>query len=103
MLESTFTSVVDLAKEHYPFVPMRRLLEHRFMTRDLVADISCPILVAHGSADSVIDVHHGKELARLFQAHEYIEVPRLDHNDVLFAGMIAARYLKFLDGSVPQL
>jgi fermentation-respiration switch protein FrsA (DUF1100 family) len=101
VLESTFTSAVDLAKEHYPFLPVGRLLEHRFMTRDLVAEVSCPVLVAHGSADSIIDVRHGKELARLFRADEYIEVPRLDHNDVLFEGRIAARYLRFLDGAVP--
>jgi len=101
VLESTFTSLVDLAREHYPFLPVRRLLEHRFMTRDLAKKIPCPILVAHGSADTLIDVRHGKELARLFHADEYIEVPRIDHGDVLFAGGIAARYLKFLDGAVP--
>ncbi len=101
VLESTFTSIVDLGKEHYWFLPVGRLLEHRFMTRDFAKDVACPILVAHGSADTLIDVHHGKELARLFHADEYIEVPRSDHGDVLFVGPIAERYLKFLDGAVP--
>ena len=101
VLESTFTSAVDVARRHYPFLPVRRLLEHRFMTRDFAGRLSCPILVAHGSADSIIDVSHGKELARLFHAEEYIEVPRIDHNDVLLAGAIAARYLRFLDRAVP--
>lgn len=101
VLESTFTSVVDLAKDHYPFVPMGRLLEHRFMTRDFAKELSCPLLVAHGGADSIIDVRHGKELARIFHADEYIEVARVDHNDMLFVGAIAARYLRFLDGAIP--
>ena len=57
--------------------------------------------MAHGSADTLIDVHHGKELARLFHADEYIEVPRIDHGDILFVGRIAERYLRFLDGAVP--
>lgn len=100
-LESTFTSIVELAKEHYWFLPVRRLLEHRFMSRDYAKAISCPVLVAHGSADTLIDVHHGKELARLFHADEYIEVPRIDHGDILFVGRIAERYLRFLDGAVP--
>lgn len=100
-LESTFTSIVELAKEHYWFLPVRRLLEHRFMSRDYAKEISCPVLVAHGSADTLIDVHHGKELARLFHADEYIEVPRIDHGDILFVGRIAERYLRFLDGAVP--
>ena len=101
VLESTFTSVVDLAKEHYGWLPVGRMLEHRFMTRDFAGRVSCPLLVVHGSADSIINVRHGKELARLFRADEYIEVPRIDHNDMLLVGMIAARYLRFLDNAVP--
>ena len=94
------TSGVDVAREHYWFVP-GRLLEHPFMTRDFAGKVSCPLLVAHGGADSIIDVHHGRELARLFHADEYIEVPRVDHNDLLFVGSIATRYLRFLDEAIP--
>lgn len=101
VMESTFTSAVDLAKEHYRWLPVGRVLEHRFMTRDFTAKVSCPVLVAHGRADSIIDVHHGKELARLFHADEYIEVPRIDHNDMLLVGSVAARYLRFLERAVP--
>jgi fermentation-respiration switch protein FrsA (DUF1100 family) len=101
VLESTFTSIVDLAKEHYRWLPVGRMLEHRFMTRDFARKLSCPLLVAHGAADSIIDVHHGKELARLFHAEQYIEVPRIDHNDMLLVGLIATRYLDFLEGAVP--
>jgi len=101
VLESTFTSIVDLAKEHYRWLPVSRVLEHRFMTRDFAGRVSCPLLIAHGAADSIIDVHHGKELARLFHADEYIEVPRIDHNDMLLVGLIATRYLNFLEGAVP--
>jgi pimeloyl-ACP methyl ester carboxylesterase len=100
-MESTFTSLVDLAKEHYPFLPIGSLLRHRFVTREFAGKVSCPVLVAHGRADTLIDVHHGKELARLFRADEYIEVPRMDHNDVLLVGTIAARYLAFLESAVP--
>jgi fermentation-respiration switch protein FrsA (DUF1100 family) len=102
VLESTFTSLVDLAKEHYRWLPIGRVLEHRFMTRDFAGRVSCPLLVAHGAADSIIDVHHGKELARLFHADEYMEVPRIDHNDMLLVGVIATRYLGFLERAVPS-
>ena len=101
VMESTFTSAVDLAKEHYGWLPVGRVLEHRFMTRDFAGRVSCPLLVAHGAADSIIDAHHGKELARLFHADEYIEVPRIDHSDMLLVGVIATRYLRFLEGAMP--
>jgi len=102
VLESTFTSVVDLAREHFRWLPVGRVLEHRFITRDFANRLSCPLLVAHGAADSIIDVRHGKELARLFHADEYIEVPRIDHNDMLLVGLTATRYLDFLERAVPS-
>lgn len=101
VMESTFTSLVELAKEHYRWLPIGSLLAHRFMSRDFTNRVSCPVLVAHGSADSIVDVHHGRELARLFHAETYVEVPRIGHNDMLFVGTIAARYLGFLGGAIP--
>ena len=100
-MESTFTSIVDLAKEQYWFLPMGRLLEHRFLTRDFASSISCPVLVAHGSADTLIGVRHGKELARRFHAKEYLEAPDVDHNEILLTGPYASRYLAFLDRAIP--
>jgi uncharacterized protein len=101
VMESTFTSLVELAQEHYRFLPIGSLLAHRFMSRDFAGRVSCPVLVAHGSADRIVDVRHGRELARLFHAESYVEVPRIGHNDVLFVGTIAARYLGFLDKAIP--
>ncbi len=101
VLESTFTSALDLAREQFGWLPLGALLEHRFMTRDFAGRVQCPVLVAHGSADSIIAVSHGRKLAELFEADSYIEAPRTDHNDVLFDGVYADRYLDFLDASVP--
>ena len=101
VLESTFTSIVDLAKEHYPWLPIGRLLQHRFMTRSFAGRVSCPLLVAHGSADPIIGVHHGKQLAGLLRANEYIEVPGGEHHDLLLVGAAAPRYLRFLELAVP--
>lgn len=101
VLESTFTSIVDLAKERFGWLPVGPFLEHRFVSRDFADRVSCPVMVAHGGADSLIDVRHGKELARLFRADEYIEPRGVDHNDMLLVGDAAARYLRFLEGAIP--
>jgi fermentation-respiration switch protein FrsA (DUF1100 family) len=101
VMESTFTSAVDLGREHFGWLPVGVMLEHRFMTRDFASRVRCPVLIAHGGADSIIDVSHGRELAKLFANADYIEAPRRDHNDVLFEGIYADRYIAFLDASVP--
>jgi fermentation-respiration switch protein FrsA (DUF1100 family) len=102
VLESTFTSIVDLAKERFPWLPVGMVLEYRFMSRTLSGRVSCPVLVAHGSGDSLIDVHHGRELARIFHARDYIEAPGVDHNELLLVDAAASRYLRFLDQAVPK-
>lgn len=100
VLESTFTSVVDLAREQFGGLPLGPLLEHRFMTHELGDRVRAPVLVVHGSADSLIDVQHGKRLAEIFKA-AYIEAPRVDHNEVLLEGTFADRYVAFLESVVP--
>lgn len=101
VMESTFTSVLDLARESFGWLPLDTLLEHRFMTRDFASRITSPVLVAHGSGDSTINVSHGRKLAHLFETETYIEAPRIDHNDMLFDGLYLDRYMEFLDASVP--
>ena len=101
VLESTFTSIADLAKEQFQGLPIGPFLEHPFLTRELAGSIDAPVLVAHGGADSLIDVKHGQALAALFSANPYIEAPGLDHNNVLFEGDYQDQYIAFLDKAVP--
>lgn len=101
VLESTFTSIADLAQEQYLGLPFGRFLDHPFLTRDLVGSIHAPMLVAHGKADSLINVEHGRTLAKLFSADTYIEAPGLDHNEQLFEQGYLDQYIAFLEKAVP--
>ena len=62
VLESTFTSVRDVAGEHYPIFPVGLLLRHPFDTLSRMAGIRCPVLVAHSPHDVIIGFHHGQRL-----------------------------------------
>lgn len=101
VLESTFTSVADLAQQQFMGFPVGRFLEHPFLTRELVGSIRGPVLVAHGGADSLINVEHGRKLAKMFAADLYIEALGLDHNDQLFEGTYQDQYVGFLERAVP--
>jgi len=101
VMESTFTSVADLANEQYPFIPVGRMIDHPFLSRDFAGEVKCPVLVAHGTHDTLIKVKHAKELARLFRTNDYIERPHIDHNEVLLTGEAADEYLAFLERAVP--
>ena len=62
ILESTFTSAVDLGAEVYPWLPVRLLSRHRFPSRDRLAGMDFPKLFMHSPQDDVIPYHHGREL-----------------------------------------
>lgn len=62
VLSSVFTSVPDLAADHYPWLPARWLARLRYDTRAALAQTNCPVLVAHSPDDEIIPYHHGQEL-----------------------------------------
>ena len=62
ILESTFTSLPDIAADTHPLIPARLMTRFRYDTLDNVRRIHCPILIVHGRDDSVIPYHHGRRL-----------------------------------------
>lgn len=62
IVESTFTSVPDLAADYYWWLPARRLARFEYCTRDYLAAARCPVLVAHSRDDEIIPFRHGQAL-----------------------------------------
>jgi uncharacterized protein len=53
-VESTFTSAVDLARRHYAWLPVGRLLRSRFDAAAAVAGATCPKLFLHSLDDEIV-------------------------------------------------
>ena len=62
ILQSTFTSVVDLGQGIYPWLPVRLLCRHRYPSLERVGSITCPKLIMHGAEDEMIPWAHGRAL-----------------------------------------
>lgn len=65
ILESTFTSVPDMGKEIYPFLPVRLLARFKYDTGERIGRVDCPVLVIHSPQDDIVPYHHGR---RIFDA-----------------------------------
>ncbi len=100
VLESTFTSLVDAAVHHYPWLPVKRLLAHRFESKALLGELKSEVLILHGDHDRTIPVEQGRALSKLMPSATYIEISDHDHNDPLIEGQVLQRYLDFLDQSM---
>jgi fermentation-respiration switch protein FrsA (DUF1100 family) len=62
ILESTFTSVPDMAARQFPFLPVRLLARIQYNTIDRLPQIHVPVLITHSPDDRVIPYSHGQRL-----------------------------------------
>jgi len=65
ILESTFTSIPDMAARQFPFIPVRLLARARYDTLARIPNITAPVLIIHSPADEIIPYSHSR---RLFEA-----------------------------------
>jgi uncharacterized protein len=95
VLQSTFTSIRDMARLHYPIVP-RRLVPDAYPSLRLVAQIRSRLLCLHGDRDEIVPLIYGEALYEAARCEkELVVLPGVGHNDILarageqWAGAIA--------------
>ncbi|NKC11366.1 MAG: alpha/beta fold hydrolase [Gammaproteobacteria bacterium] len=62
IVESTFTSIPDMAAELYPWLPVRWLARIHYPNRERIAARTCPVLIAHSEGDRLVPFAHGQAL-----------------------------------------
>ena len=95
VLRSPFTSLAEMARTHYPFVPTA-LLRDRYPVEEMVSRLEVPVLVIIGTADSIVPPELSR---RVYQAASgrkaLVEMEGLNHNDPeLSAGVELAEVIK---------
>jgi fermentation-respiration switch protein FrsA (DUF1100 family) len=81
IVESSFTSVPDIAQELYPWLPVRWLSRLKHATRDYIQDVRCPVLVVHSRDDEIIPFHHGEAIFSAANEPRTLLSIRGTHND----------------------
>jgi fermentation-respiration switch protein FrsA (DUF1100 family) len=93
VLDAPYTSMVELAALHYPYVPGRWLMTDRYETRRHIADVTAPLLVIHGEADDVGPVAMGREVYALAPGPKTLRTfPGAGHGDHYKFGSYDALY-----------
>jgi hypothetical protein len=81
IIESSFTSGVDMAHRLYPFLPVRLITRLQYPVADYAARLDCPVLVVHSRHDEIIPFTMGKAIyAAVKQQKKFLEL-RGDHNN----------------------
>ena len=82
VLESTFTSLPDVAAYHYWWLPVRLLMRTRLDSLAKIAAYHGPLFQSHGDVDTIIPFAIGRRLfAAANEPKRFMAILHRDHND----------------------
>lgn len=83
ILVSPYDSLLSVAKELYPFLPVTLLLTHRFDSIAKAPLITAPLLAIVASDDTIIHRRHSERLVEKWGGpHSLVTIDGVDHNTI---------------------
>ena len=101
VIESGFTSYVDMGRKFYPYMPVKLFASYDYNTIEYVRRINCPVLIIHSRNDEIVPFEFG---LRLYDAasepKEFVEIFGTHNDGFLFSGQMYRKawsdWLEFL-------
>lgn len=87
IVESSFTSYVDMGRKFYPYMPVRLAAAYSYKTIDYVRQVHRPIMIIHSRNDEVIPFEFGLRLYDVAnEPKEFVEIFGTHNDGFLFSG-----------------
>ena len=84
ILESSFTSLLSIAKKQFPVFPIKQIARYSYDTSKIIAEIKIPTLIIHSKEDEIIPFTHGEELyKKANEPKQFLEI-KGSHNEGWF-------------------
>lgn len=81
IIESGFTSYVDIGRKFYPYMPVRWFARFSYKTIDYIKDVHFPVMIIHSRSDETVPFEFGLELYEVAnEPKEFVEIFG-SHND----------------------
>jgi fermentation-respiration switch protein FrsA (DUF1100 family) len=84
IIESSFTSGVDMARRLYPFLPASLITRLRYPVAEYASQLECPVLVVHSRDDEIIPFDMGQSIYKAVKQRKSFLELRGDHNNGFF-------------------
>ena len=101
ILRSPFTSLVDVGRHHYPFLPVNLVLRDRFPSLTRIASLASPLLVIATDKDDVVPTAQSERLYNAAASPKrLVIIEGAGHNDeeILAGPRVIAAIVEFLNG-----
>lgn len=83
VLITPYESIIDVAQEKYPFVPIGLFIKHPFKSKEYATSITSPVIALIAKKDDVIPPHHAYNLVKAWKGStEALEVNE-DHSTIM--------------------
>jgi hypothetical protein len=80
IVESTFTSVEDMGRHYYPFLPVRWLTRIHYPVLGYLRQVQSPVLIVHSPDDEIVPYNQGRRLYEAAPMPKYFLELIGDHN-----------------------
>jgi fermentation-respiration switch protein FrsA (DUF1100 family) len=81
ILEEPFTSVVDVGRGMFPFLPVRWLVRNKYDTLSKIGRVHAPLLILHSRDDEYFPMRHAERLLTAAAEPKRLVELRGGHND----------------------
>ena len=88
IVESGLSSASDMGMVAFPWLPIwfHRLSKNKFESTRKIAGVKCPVLVTHGTADTVIPINQGHKLYEAAREPKRLVIVAEGDHDLLWSG-----------------
>ena len=97
ILETPFTSMVDVGKTKYPFFPVSLLLKDKYESDKKIKNIKSPILIMHGEVDKIVPFWMGEKIYQLANEPKYSYFTKYDDHMMEYNEKLLNELKKFID------
>jgi hypothetical protein len=98
ILETPFTSMVDAAKNFYPYIPVSLLLKDRYENDKKIKNINIPVLVMHGEVDKIVPFWMGKKIYNMANEPKYSYFTKYDNHMMKYDKNLLIVLKEFING-----
>ena len=97
ILETPFTSMIEAAKNFYPYIPVGLILKDKYENNEKIKNINIPILVMHGEIDQIVPFWMGKKIFKLASEPKYSYFTKYDDHMMEYDDKLVLALKTFVD------
>ena len=78
ILETPFTSMIEAAKNFYPYIPVSLILKDKYKNNLKIKNVNIPVLVMHGETDQIVPFWMGEKIYEIANQPKYSYFTKYD-------------------------